>query len=177
VRALELDVDDDGSVGAACEAIASDPGRLDVLVNNAGLYGDPVGAADYDLAAAHRLFETNVFGPWRLTQAALPLLRRSDAARIVNVSSGSGQLEDMGTGYAAYRLSKTALNAFTRTLAAEERGIKVNSVCPGWVRTDMGGPAAPRSVAEGADTGVWLATLPEDGPTGGFFRDRRPIAW
>ena len=104
-------------------------------------------------------------------------MRRSDAARIVNVSSGSGQLADMGTGYAAYRLSKAALNALTRTLAAEEPRMKVNAVCPGWVRTDMGGPAAPRSVAEGADTGVWLATLPDDGPSGGFFRDRRPIAW
>jgi NAD(P)-dependent dehydrogenase (short-subunit alcohol dehydrogenase family) len=177
VRALELDVDDDDSVGAALAAIESDPGRLDVLVNNAGVYGDPTGAAGYDLAAAHRVFETNVFGPWRLTLAALPLLRRSEAARIVNVSSGGGQLADMGTGYAAYRLSKAALNAFTRTLAAEERGMKVNCFCPGWVRTDMGGPGAPRAVAEGADTAIWLATLPDDGPTGGFFRDRRPIAW
>jgi NAD(P)-dependent dehydrogenase (short-subunit alcohol dehydrogenase family) len=177
VRALELDVDDDGSVGAALAAVESDPGRLDVLVNNAGVYGEPTGAGDYDLGGAHGVLETNVFGPWRLTQAALPLLRQSGAARIVNVSSGGGQLDDMGTGYAAYRLSKAALNAFTRTLAGEEPGMRVNCFCPGWVRTDMGGPGAPRSVAEGADTGVWLATLPDDGPTGVFFRDRRPIAW
>ena len=177
VIALELDVDDDASVEAALAAVEADPGSLDVLVNNAGVYGDPSGAADYDLAGARRVFETNVFGAWRLIQAALPLLRRSDGPRIVNVSSGSGQLEDMGTGYAAYRLSKAALNALTRTLAAEEPRININSVCPGWVRTDMGGPAAPRSVQEGADTAVWLATMPADGPTGGFFRDRRPIAW
>jgi NAD(P)-dependent dehydrogenase (short-subunit alcohol dehydrogenase family) len=95
----------------------------------------------------------------------------------VNVSSGAGQLSDMNGGRAAYRLSKAALNALTRTLAADERGIKVNSMCPGWVRTDMGGSSATRSVEEGADTAVWLSTLPDDGPTGGFFRNREPIPW
>jgi NAD(P)-dependent dehydrogenase (short-subunit alcohol dehydrogenase family) len=109
----------------------------------------------------------------------LPLLRRSERGRILNVSSGAGQLDDMQAGYAAYRVSKTGLNALTRTLAVEERhsGLLVNSLCPGWVRTDMGGPNATRSVQEGADTAVWLATLPDDGPSGGFFRDREPIAW
>jgi NAD(P)-dependent dehydrogenase (short-subunit alcohol dehydrogenase family) len=173
---VELDVDDDASVEAAIATVAKDPGSLDVLVNNAGVYGDSSGAGDYDLAAAHRLFETNVFGPWRLIRAALPLMRRSPSPRVVNVSSGGGQLADMGTGYAAYRLSKTALNALTRTLAAEEPEVSVNSICPGWVRTDMGGPTATRSVAEGADSAVWLATT-EDPPSGGFFRDRRPIPW
>jgi NAD(P)-dependent dehydrogenase (short-subunit alcohol dehydrogenase family) len=95
----------------------------------------------------------------------------------VNVSSGAGQLSDMDGGRAAYRLSKAALNALTRTLAADEREIKVNSMCPGWVRTDMGGSSATRSVEEGADTAVWLSTLPDDGPTGGFFRNREPIPW
>jgi NAD(P)-dependent dehydrogenase (short-subunit alcohol dehydrogenase family) len=125
------------------------------------------------------VIETNLFGPWRLIQAALPLLRRSPAPRIVNVSSGGGQLAEMGSGGAAYRVSKTGLNALTRTLASEEgdSGLLVNSVCPGWVRTDMGGRAAPRSLEEGADTAVWLATLPEGGPSGGFFRDREPIPW
>ena len=122
------------------------------------------------------MFETNVFGPWRLTQAALPLLRRGRSPRIVNVSSGGGQLDDMGSGRAAYRLSKTALNALTRTLAAELPEVSVNSICPGWVRTDMGGPTATRSVAEGADSAVWLATT-DDPPSGGFFRDRRSIPW
>jgi NAD(P)-dependent dehydrogenase (short-subunit alcohol dehydrogenase family) len=95
----------------------------------------------------------------------------------VNVSSGAGQLSDMNGGRAAYRLSKAALNALTRTLASDEPGIKVNSMCPGWVRTDMGGSGAPKSVEEGADTAVWLATLTDDGPTGGFFRNRKPIPW
>ena len=143
MRAVELDVDDDDSVGAAVAAIESDPGRLDVLVNNAGVYGDPTGAGDYDLDGAHGLFETNVFGPWRLAQAALPLLRRSDAARIVNVSSGSGQLADMGTGYAAYRLSKAALNALTRTLAAEEPRMKVNCRLPRLGADRHGRPGRP----------------------------------
>ncbi len=179
VLAVELDVTDDQSVGAAIAGIESGPGSLDVVVNNAAIYGDPAGAADYDLERAHEVLETNVFGPWRVIQAALPLLHESGSARIVNVSSGAGQLAEMGGGRAAYRLSKTALNALTRTLAADEResGLLVNSVCPGWVRTDMGGDNAPRSVPEGADTAVWLATLPSDGPSGGFFRNREPIAW
>jgi NAD(P)-dependent dehydrogenase (short-subunit alcohol dehydrogenase family) len=174
---IRLDVAKDADVAAARERIEGDPGRLDVLVNNAGVHGEPDRAADYDLAEAHEVFETNVFGAWRLIQAFLPLLRRSAHPRIVNVSSGGGQLAEMGGGRTAYRLSKSALNALTATTAADERGILVNSVCPGWVRTDMGGPHAPRSVDEGADTAVWLATLPDDGPSGGFFRNREPIPW
>ena len=176
---VQLDVTDQASVDAARERIEADPGRLDVLVNNAGVYGEPIGVVDYDLDDAHRVLETNLFGPWRLIQAFMPLLRRSEHPRIVNLSSGAGQLSDMDGGRAAYRVSKTGLNALTRALAADERGsgLLVNTMCPGWVRTDMGGPGAPRSVAEGADTAVWLATLPDDGPSGGFFRDRRPIPW
>jgi NAD(P)-dependent dehydrogenase (short-subunit alcohol dehydrogenase family) len=123
--------------------------------------------------------EINLFGAWRLTQAVLPLLRRGGRGRIVNVSSGAGQLSEMNGGYPGYRISKTALNALTRVLANESSGtgLLVNSMCPGWVRTDMGGDAAPRTVAEGADTAVWLATLPGDGPSGGFFRNRSPIPW
>ena len=177
IEAIELDVTDQTTVDAARERIEADPGRLDALVNNAGVYGDPSGAADYDLERAHEVLEVNTFGPWRLTQASLPLLRRSEHPRVVNVSSGAGQLSDMNGGRAAYRLSKAALNTLTRTLASDERWLKVNTMCPGWVRTDMGGPAAPRSVEEGADTAIWLATLPDDGPTGGFFRNRRPIPW
>jgi NAD(P)-dependent dehydrogenase (short-subunit alcohol dehydrogenase family) len=177
IEPIQLDVVDQASVNAAGERIEADPGRLDALVNNAGVYGDPIGAADYDLDRAHEVLEVNTFGPWRLTQAFLPLLRRSDHPRVVNVSSGAGQLLDMNGGRAAYRLSKSALNALTRTLASDEGWLKVNTMCPGWVRTDMGGSAAPRSVEEGADTAVWLATLPDDGPTGGYFRDRRPIPW
>jgi NAD(P)-dependent dehydrogenase (short-subunit alcohol dehydrogenase family) len=174
---IELDVTDQAEVDDAQERIGSEVGHLDALVNNAGVYGDPVGAADYDLERAHEVLEVNTFGPWRLIEAFLPLLRRSDAPRIVNVSSGAGQLADMNGGRGAYRVSKAALNALTRTLAWDERGVKINVMCPGWVRTDMGGSGASRSIEEGADTAVWLATLPDDGPTGGFFRDRKPIPW
>jgi len=150
-----------------------------VLVNNAGIYGDPARLEDFDLDRAHEVLEVNTFGAWRMIQAFLPLLRASDAPRIVNVSSGAGQLADMYGGYTAYRVSKAGLNVLTRNLAADEEGsgLLVNSTCPGWVRTDMGGPNAPRSVEQGADTAVWLATLPAGGPSGGFFRDRRPIPW
>jgi NAD(P)-dependent dehydrogenase (short-subunit alcohol dehydrogenase family) len=174
---IELDVTDENEIFEAQERIGSEVGRLDALVNNAGVYGDPVGAADYDIDRAHEVLEVNTFGPWRMIEAFLPLLRRSDAPRIVNVSSGAGQLSDMNGGRGAYRVSKAALNALTRTLAWDEEGIKINAMCPGWVRTDMGGAGAPKSVEEGADTAVWLATLPDDGPTGGFFRNREPIPW
>jgi NAD(P)-dependent dehydrogenase (short-subunit alcohol dehydrogenase family) len=177
IEPIRLDVTDQAAVDAVVQAVESGPGRLDALVNNAGVYGDPVGAAEYDLGEAHEVLEVNTFGPWRLIEALLPLLRKSDAPRVVNVSSGAGQLSDMNGGHGAYRVSKAALNALTRTLAWDERDIKVNAMCPGWVRTDMGGSGAPRSVAEGADTAVWLATLSDDGPTGGFFRDRKPIPW
>jgi NAD(P)-dependent dehydrogenase (short-subunit alcohol dehydrogenase family) len=174
---IELDVTDQDEIYAALETIGEDPGRLDALVNNAGVYGDPAGAADYDLDRAHEVLEVNTFGPWRLIEAFLPLLHRSSQPRIVNVSSGAGQLSDMNGGRGAYRVSKAALNALTKTLAWDEEDIKINAMCPGWVRTDMGGSGATKSVEEGADTAVWLATLPDDGPTGGFFRNREPIPW
>jgi NAD(P)-dependent dehydrogenase (short-subunit alcohol dehydrogenase family) len=177
IEPIELDVTHQETIDAARERIEAGVGRLDALVNNAGVYGDPVGAAEYDLDRAHEVLEVNTFGPWRMIEAFLPLLRHSSQPRIVNVSSGAGQLSEMNGGRAAYRVSKAGLNALTRTLASDERWLKVNTMCPGWVRTDMGGSAAPKSVEEGADTAVWLATLPDDGPTGGFFRDRKPIPW
>jgi len=142
---------------------------------------DPRGSRvlDSKLVTWRDTLETNLIGPLLLAQVLVPLMKRNGYGRIVNVSSGQGQLSDMGVGTPAYRVSKTALNALTRTLAAELKGsgILVNSMCPGWVRTDMGGAGAPRTVEQGADTAVWLATLPDDGPSGGFFRDRRPIPW
>jgi len=177
IEPIHLDVTDQASIEAARDRIEAESGRLDSLVNNAGVYGEPTGAADYPLDDAHEVLEVNTFGPWRLIEAFLPLLRESSDPRIVNVSSGAGQLSDMNGGRAAYRVSKAGLNALTRTLASDERWVKVNTMCPGWVRTDMGGSSATRSVEEGADTAVWLATLPGDGPTGGFFRDRKPIPW
>jgi NAD(P)-dependent dehydrogenase (short-subunit alcohol dehydrogenase family) len=114
-----------------------------------------------------------------MTQAVAPIMREGGYGRIVNMSSGAGQLSDMRSGFPAYRMSKTAVNAMTRITAAElsTLNIKVNAVCPGWVRTDMGGPNAERPVEQGAETPVWLATLPDDGPTGGFFRDKKTIPW
>ncbi len=180
VHGLPMEVTDQESVDSVVEAISADSGGLDVLVNNAGVMGHyGVPAADVDLDDAREVIEINLIGAWALTQAALPLLRESQHGRIVNVSSGMGQLSDMGRGAASYRASKVALNALTRVLANEEgeNGILINTMCPGWVRTDLGGPQAHRSIEEGADTAIWLATLPDDGPTGGFFRDREPIPW
>ncbi len=177
--AAQLDVTDQAGIDALRARIEADSGRLDVLVNNAGVYGDSDGVGEYDLDRAHEVVETDLFGPWRLSRAMLPLLRAGGHGRIVNVSSGAGQLSDMYGGRAAYRVSKAGLNALTRILAYDEResGILVNSICPGWVRTEMGGPSATRSVEEGADTAVWLATQSDRGPTGGFFRNREPIPW
>ena len=182
VMAHQLDVTEEESVARCVAAIDDDQfGRLDVLVNNAGTEGGgwSTDAADVDLDEVRDVLETNLFGAWRLTQAVLPLMRRNGYGRIVNLSSGMGQLDDMGGHAPGYRISKVGLNALTRMLNAELEGenILVNSCCPGWVRTDMGGPGATRSVDEGADTPVWLATLPDEGPRGGFFRDREPIPW
>jgi NAD(P)-dependent dehydrogenase (short-subunit alcohol dehydrogenase family) len=175
VRAIQLDVADPASVRAAAAALD----RLDAVVNNAAiLYDTWQRGVDADLDEVREAFETNVLGAWRVVQATLPLLRRSRAGRIVNVSSGAGALTDMGGGTPAYRTSKAALNALTRVLAAELRGdrILVNAVCPGWVATDMGG-AGGRPVRDGAAGIVWAVELPDDGPTSGFFRDGRPIDW
>ncbi|MDQ5828764.1 MAG: SDR family oxidoreductase [Actinomycetota bacterium] len=176
----QLDVTDEGSVTRLAASVEDEFGRLDVLVNNAGISNDDgQRGMNADLDRVREALEANLFGAWRLCEVAIPLMQRGGYGRIVNVSSGMGALEDMGGGSPGYRVSKTALNALTRILASELRGsgILVNSVCPGWVQTDMGSPRAPRPVEEGADTPVWAATLPKGGPTGGFFRDRRPIPW
>jgi NAD(P)-dependent dehydrogenase (short-subunit alcohol dehydrogenase family) len=176
---LRLDVTDPGSIGEAARWVSERYGKLDVLVNNAAItYDTWQRAASADLAVVREAAETNLYGPWLMVQEFLPLLRHSDHPRIVNVSSEAASLAHMGGGTPAYTASKTALNALTRMLADELRGdrILVNAVCPGWVATDMGGPGG-RPVAEGAASVVWAATLPGDGPTGGFFRDGRPIPW
>jgi NAD(P)-dependent dehydrogenase (short-subunit alcohol dehydrogenase family) len=176
-----LDVTSDQGIQAIAGWLETSCKRCDILVNNAGILADPRGSRFLDSRPAiyRQTLETNVFGPLLLAQALVPLMKKKRYGRIVNVSSAQGQLSDMGIGTPAYRISKTALNALTCVLAAEltGSGILVNSMCPGWVRTDMGGPGAPRTVQQGADTAVWLATLPDGGPTGGFFRDREPIAW
>ena len=180
-----LDVVDPRSIASLVRWLHREPKRCDVLVNNAGIYLDvtPDGSTESAFDCSRRKLRTtmvtNLEGPFFLMQAILPLMRVRGHGRIVSISSGSGQLNDMGGHEASYRISKTALNAATRIFAAETKGsdILINAMCPGWVRTDMGGPDAKRSVAEGADTAVWLATLPKGGPTGGFFRDRKPIPW
>ncbi len=175
-----LDVTDEKGIQNLAHEVEEEFGRLDVLVNNAGVSMDSGRrGVNADLDVVRETLELNLFGAWRLCQVFVPLMQRNNYGRIVNVSSGMGALNEMGGGSPAYRVSKTALNALTRLLASELRGsgILVNSVCPGWVRTDMGGSGAARSVEEGADTLVWAATLADNGPTGGFFRDRRPIPW
>jgi len=159
----QLDVTGERAAKVLAQHLAESYGRCDVLI----------------VATYRETLETNLFGPLRLIQALGPLMKKGGYGRVVNISSGQGQLADMGTGTPAYRISKTALNALTRTCAAElaGSGILINSMCPGWVRTDMGGPSAPRTLAQGADTAVWLATLPQDGPSGRFFRDRQSIPW
>ncbi len=176
---LPLDVTDAGSVTAARREVEARYGHLDVLVNNAAIsYDTWQRAATADLAVVREAAETNLYGPWLMVQEFLPLLRRSAHPRIVNVSSEAGSLAGMGGGTPAYTASKAALNALTRMLAAELRGdgILVNAVCPGWVATDMGGPGG-RPVADGAASVVWAAVLPDSGPTGGFFRDGKPLPW
>jgi NAD(P)-dependent dehydrogenase (short-subunit alcohol dehydrogenase family) len=179
VVACALDVADDASVRAAAAWVGDSLGRCDALVNNAAIdYDTDARATTADLDRVHRAMETNLFGAWRTALALLPLLRQSPRPRIVNVSSGSGSLADMSAGTPAYSVSKAALNALTRILAAELRSerVLVNAVCPGWVATDMGG-AGGRPVADGAASVTWAVLLGDDGPTGGFFRDGRPVAW
>ncbi|OUL35568.1 short-chain dehydrogenase [Nostoc sp. T09] len=178
-----LDVTSDESSQKLAEFINNEFGKLDVLVNNAGIYIDsPTGdnsIFDAKIDTLKQTLETNVYGVLRVTQALIPLMKKQNYGRIVNVSSRMGQLHDMGGGSPGYRISKTALNALTRIFASELQGtdILVNSMYPGWVQTDMGGKNAPRTPEQGVDTIVWLATLDDGGATGGFFRDRQPIEW
>jgi NAD(P)-dependent dehydrogenase (short-subunit alcohol dehydrogenase family) len=185
---LIVDVAHDPSIERAAEYIEQEYGRLDILVNNAGIMEDQSftpSTTPHDIL--RDVFDTNFFGAINVAQAMLPLLKKSEAGRIVNISSSLGSLtlqSDPASPLADFKIlgynsSKAALNSFTIHLAWELRDtpIKVNSACPGWVKTDMGGANAPGTVEEGADTPVWLATLPADGPTGGFFNSRKPVPW
>jgi NAD(P)-dependent dehydrogenase (short-subunit alcohol dehydrogenase family) len=176
---MRLDVADQASVDALAGEVGERLGRLDVLVNNAAIHYDTWQRAEgADLDVVQEALETNLLGAWRVTLALLPLLRKSGHGRVVNVSSELGSLANMGGGTPAYAVSKAALNALTRILAAELRRdhILVNAVCPGWAATDMGGPGG-RPVAEGARSVLWGIDLPDDGPTGGFFQDGRALPW
>jgi NAD(P)-dependent dehydrogenase (short-subunit alcohol dehydrogenase family) len=176
---LEIDVSDNESVTNAAREFSKIADHLDVLVNNAGIIvdgDDAILEVSDDLL--RETLETNTLGPLRVTRAFTPLLRKSKAPRVINVSSGGGQLTGGADGWApAYCISKTALNGVTVQLAAALPKFAINSVCPGWVRTDMGGGNATRSVEEGADTIVWLASEAPQDLTGKFLRDRKEIAW
>ncbi len=187
VLPLALDVTDAASIAAAAARVERETGALHALVHNAGvLLDEPHTALDVPLSVVRATFEADAFGPLAVTQAFAALLRRARGARVVNVSSTAGSLTELAAGVhedawgpPAYCAAKAALNALTILLARafEKDRVLVNACCPGWLRTDMGGPSATLSAAEGADTPVWLATLPDDGPTGGFFADRAPTPW
>jgi NAD(P)-dependent dehydrogenase (short-subunit alcohol dehydrogenase family) len=186
VSVVTLDVAQPESIARAVSRVEGDFGPIDILVNNAAILIDGPGGFDASLVdltpeTLRATFETNLIGPLELIRAVVPGMRQRRFGRVVNVSSAAGQLAHMGMGFPGYRMSKSALNALTCIAAAEVArdgaDIKINAVDPGWVRTDMGGHEASRSVEKGAETVVWLATLPADGPTGGFFRDKKRIAW
>ena len=187
-RPWRLDVRDRARIPVVVAEILAERGRIDVLVNNAGIQRDgPESIADMPLQILEQTLETNLLGPLALVQAVLPAMRRQGYGRVVNMSSTLGAVTDISDPQSqfaavdspAYRFSKGALNLLTALFARELAGtnILVNSACPGWVRTGCGSERAPLSAEEGADTPVWLATLPDDGPQGGFFRDRNPIPW
>jgi NAD(P)-dependent dehydrogenase (short-subunit alcohol dehydrogenase family) len=178
--AVRMDVTDPPSIKQAHRTISKQLGPVDVVVNNAAtLRFESADVLETPLEGFRETFETNCFGAIEVCREFVPPMADRLYGRVVNVSSGAGQLSRMSTYAPAYSMSKAALNAFTRILAATYRdsGVLANVVDPGWVRTDMGGKSAPRSVQQGADTMVWLATLPDHGPSGGFFRDRQLIEW
>lgn len=173
-----LDVENEEQIGFLASWVETEYGKLDVLVNNAGIGVGNNGIADVDLEEVKKIMAINFYGPMMMNKYFLPLLKQGNSAKIINVSSGMGSISEIGSGYAGYRLSKAGLNVQTMLLAQEVQqfGIEVYSVCPGWVKTDMGGESAPRSVDQGADTIVWLANE-EKRETGKFYRDRKVIQW
>jgi len=184
IEAMKLEMTSQSDIDALADYVLNTHGRVDVLINNAGILIDgdlnhPTGICDADVDVIRKTLEVNTIAPMMLIKALVPLMREADYGRIVNISSGMGQLSDMGGKHPGYRISKTALNAVTKIFAAELEGsnITVNSVCPGWVRTDMGGANADRSLEQGIDTAIWLATSTDNSPSGGYFRDRKPIDW
>jgi NAD(P)-dependent dehydrogenase (short-subunit alcohol dehydrogenase family) len=180
VEACALDVSNAESTRECMASIRKQFGRLDILVNNAGIMDEEDDSdTDTELRILRDAMETNVYGPLLLSRLAIPIMKSRRYGRIVNLSSSMGSLAEMGAGYTGYRMSKAGINVLTRVLAAETQGmgILVNSVDPGWVQTAMGGRGANRTVEKGAETPVWLATLPDNGPTGGFFRDKKSLAW
>ena len=176
----QLDVGDGQSIAEVADFVSSEYGHLDVLVNNAGIHYDTFQSTlDADMSIVEEALRVNTLGPWKLSKALMPMLRKSTAGRIVNVSSSSGSFKDSWPGTPAYSMSKAALNMLTMKMAADlkDTNILINSVGPGWTRTAMGGDNAPRSVEEGAASIIWAALLPEGGPSGEFFRDGEVVSW
>jgi NAD(P)-dependent dehydrogenase (short-subunit alcohol dehydrogenase family) len=180
VRVETIDVAEPDSISACADRLAADGVTIDVLVNNAGVYPE-ADALNVSLDQLNEAWTVNTRGPWLLTQAFVPGMVERGYGRVVNMSSGSGSFgEGLDPEHAVYAASKSALNVLTMTLdqaLPDGPDVKANAMCPGWVHTRMGGEAAPRTPEEGADTALWLATLPDDGPSGGFFRDRERIPW
>ena len=181
---VECELSDEVSREKAIQSILKDFGSVDILINNAGVFLDDndsatVSALPLKLATLRKTFEVNTVAPFHFIQAFLPGMLKHNFGRIVNVSSGMGQLSKMKSGYPAYRVSKTALNAVTAFFADEVNGkdVIINSVCPGWVRTDMGGAGANRSIDEGIVGILWAMNLSSAGASGGFFRDGKEISW
>ncbi len=178
-----LDVSDHKSIKFFIESVNKQTGRCDVLINNAGIFIDNESSSgsviETDQDIIRRSMDTNTYGPFLLIQGLLPLMKKNGYGRIVNISSGMGSFREMDKGYIGYRMSKAALNVVTKLFAAETGSddILINSVCPGWVKTDMGGRGAIRSIEDGISGIIWAATLPEGGPNGGFFRDGKQIGW
>ena len=184
VKFLQLDVTSQSSVNAFSDYINNQYQRCDVLINNAGIFPDPrddswPSVLDADIETIKTGMETNAYGVLRMCQAVIPTMQKNGYGRIVNLSSGMGQLSEMNGCCPGYRISKTSVNVITRIIADEltDSNVLINSMCPGWVKTDMGGNGATRELPEGADTAIWLATLPDGAPSGLFYRDRKQIDW
>lgn len=177
---IELDVADDNSIDKALESLQQKVNKLDALINNAGIYPDEgVNILTIDRELLDQTLNTNTFGAIRMVQTFLPLLKKSEDARVVNVSSGFGEINGLSADYPSYCLSKLALNGATIMLSQALRSekIAVNAICPGWVKTDMGGDSAPRTPEQGADTAIWLATVAPREETGKYWRDRKVISY
>jgi NAD(P)-dependent dehydrogenase (short-subunit alcohol dehydrogenase family) len=180
VNPIELDLHHPDTIQKAVEFVENTYSQLDVLINNAGVFRDGSNQlTELPSGVLEGTMNTNFFAPYHMIRAFLPLMEKNNYGRIINVSSGFGQMREMShPGNGSYKISKLALNGLTQVLASEVNGnIKINAVCPGWVRTDMGGPNAPRSVEEAAQSILWLTEIKEDGPNGGFFRDGEEISW
>jgi NAD(P)-dependent dehydrogenase (short-subunit alcohol dehydrogenase family) len=175
--AVPLDLSKSENLRLQIKNIVDVHGGIDILVNNAAVL-EPGNILEIESDKLNSSLQVNFLAPLELIRELVPRMNARGYGRIVNISSGWGSFAEGLSGPAAYSISKAALNALTLSLAKDlPKNVKVNSMCPGWVRTRMGGAAAPRTPEEAADTAIWLATLPDDGPTGGFYRDRRLIEW